>query len=518
MALATVSSASVLGVDGYIIKVEVDLGFGLNSWATVGLPFGAVRESKERVKSAIENSDFDWPMRRITVNLAPADIKKEGTAFDLPIAVGILTANQSLVQNHTNKIALGDHLIVGELGLNGQVRPVRGALSIAVAARDQGFKKIIVPKKNAKEAAAVEGIEVLGVETLLNVVNYLRGDQEITPTKAKFTADEANPQYASDLEDVKGQEHVKRALEVAATGGHNLLMIGPPGSGKTMLSKRIVTILPRLSFEESIETTKIYSVAGLTNRSQGLILTRPFRSPHHTISDVGIIGGGSGIPKPGEISLAHNGVLFLDEMPEFRRNVLEVMRQPLEDGMVTLTRSMITLQYPAAVMLVAAMNPCPCGYLGDTTHRCSCTQNQIHNYRARISGPLLDRFDLHVEVPAVTYGDLSSLRNGEQSSEVRKRVEKTRTLQRLRFDDRGFQTNARMTSKDVKKYCKLDKYGNKLLERCVDCLGMSARAYNRILKVARTISDLEKSKKIQSSHVAEAIQYRILDRQENQSG
>ncbi len=504
--LSRVFSGAILGIDAFIVEVEVDLSLGLPGLQMVGLPDNAVRESKERVRSAIKNTGVHLPSRRITVNLAPADIRKMGAAFDLPIAVGILAGNE-VVQHER----LTEYMVLGELALDGSVKPVPGALPIAVACREQGYRGVILPSDNAAEAAVVTGVEVIPVNSLLETIEFLNERRQILPMKAKAPQDDPPEAYRIDLQDVKGQEHVKRALEVAAAGGHNLLMIGPPGCGKTMMARRISSILPQMSFEESLETSKVYSVLGLLPRGKGLVNVRPFRAPHHTISDVGLIGGGT-VPRPGEISLAHNGVLFLDELPEFRKYVLEVLRQPLEDNTVTITRSMMTLSYPASFMLVSAMNPCPCGYLGDPKKECSCSSMEIQRYRSRISGPLLDRIDLHIEVPAVKYQDLQETRRGESSAEIRARVEGARAMQAERLKDSGVFTNARMTSPMLRKHCPIDQEGSRLLEMVVDRLGMSARAYDRIIKVARTIADLEKSETIQAAHLSEAIQYRSLDR------
>jgi magnesium chelatase family protein len=506
--LAKIYSAAVYGVDAYEVEIEVNAAGGSPVIVIVGLPDAAVKESRDRVTTAISNSGYFWPRGRTTINLAPADIKKEGPSFDLPIALGMIAASEEVESDIFDKFSF-----VGELALNGAVRSVKGVLPVALEARRRGKQAMIVPEANAREAAMVEGIDIFGVQNLRQTFQFVRGETTLQPTRGDLTEFFATHQnYDVDFADVKGQGHVKRAIEVAVAGGHNVLMIGPPGSGKSMLSKRIATIIPPMALEEAIETTKIHSIAGLLNSDQSFVATRPFRSPHHTISDVGLLGG-SAVPAPGEVSLAHNGVLFLDELPEFKRSTLEVMRQPLEDGRVTISRAAGTITFPSEFMLVAAMNACPCGYFGDLKRECRCSPIQVQRYRQRISGPLLDRIDLHIEVPAVEYRDISSDRDEERSVPIRERVIKARQRQQERFQkDRKTTCNARMGPRQIKQHCKLSPESQELIRMAMTELNLSARAYDRILKVSRTIADLSSSEAITSEHVSEAIQYRTFDR------
>jgi len=501
VALFRTRSAAVYGIEAHVIDVEVDMYNGsARDFVTVGMPDTAVRESRERIKSALLNSGFGYPNKSVTINLAPANVRKEGVGFDLPMAIGILGA-MGLAQPADH------HLLIGELSLDGTLRPVRGVLSVAACARQQGIVNLVVPADNAAEAGVTEGVRVFGLRHLAEVVAYLSQPDQFQPYHPSARERTSCDETAPDFRDVRGQATAKRALEVAAAGGHNVLMIGPPGSGKSMLAKRFAGILPPLTFQEALETTQIHSVAGLLPKGAGLLSQRPFRAPHHTVSDAGLIGGGSGMPRPGEVSLAHNGVLFLDELPEFARNILEMLRQPLEDRSVNLARSNLTLSFPASFTLVASMNPCRCGFLGDATRECRCTGAEVQRYLGKISGPLLDRIDLHIDVPAVAYKEMRAKDGGISSAEMRERIREARSAQQRR----GFY-NAQIPPSVLGKLCALDEPGERTLEMAVRRMGLSARAHDRILKVARTIADLSGSENVAAKHVAEAVQYRSLDR------
>ncbi len=507
--LANVNSGGILGIDTYHVEVEVDFTMSLPFFNIVGLPDGTVRESRDRVRAAIKNSGYEFPNKRVTVNLAPANVKKEGSQYDLPIAVGILSA-----LGQVKRAPLSQILLIGELSLDGRIKPVKGAILLAFLARSLGMKGLILPRENAAEGALVEGIPVFGVEHFSEVVEFLNerlslSRWQIEPQEAL----QAQDGHSVDFSDLKGQEHLKRALEIAASGSHNFLMTGPPGTGKTLAASCLPTVLPPLHQEEALETTKIYSVMGLLNNNGCLISQRPFRAPHHTISDAGMIGGGAH-PRPGEVSLAHNGVLFLDELSEFKRNVLEGLRQPLEKGQVTIARAATSLSYPAQFMLVAAMNPCPCGNLTHPKNQCTCSLPMLQRYQGKISGPLLDRIDMHVDVPLISYQALSSMEGGEPSQVIRERVAVCRDIQEKRYASLSIHSNAHIPPRLLKTFCEPDTEAKRLLETAVDKMGLSARAYTRILKVARTIADLEGTEKTYAPHIAEAIQYRHVDQQQ----
>jgi len=503
--LSKLKTCVLYGLEGYGIDVETDLSNGLPGFTIVGLPDISIRESKERVRSAIKNSGYKFPVSRITVNLAPANFKKEGSQIDLPIAIGILSASK-IVEHIIND----DICIIGELSLDGSINAIDGALPMVISMRNNNFKKVILPIDNKEECGVIKGIDIIPVSNLNDLVDYLNKDKEINPYSLTYDTFDDIDNYSEDFSEIKGQPAMKRAVEIAAAGMHNLLLLGSPGSGKTMIARRIPTILPNLTFEESMEVTKIYSISGQLN-GKGLIKKRPFRSPHHTSSRISIAGGGSK-PSPGEVSLAHYGVLFLDEIPEFPKNVLEVLRQPMEDGSISISRANGSFTFPAKFMMIASMNPCPCGYLGDPTHECSCNQGQIDRYLSKISGPLLNRIDIQLEVSPVKYNDLNDKRMEETSNEIKKRIIQARKIQEDRYSNIGIITNSELSGKSITKYCKINKESELLLKNAFETLGLSARAYNKILKVARTIADLAQSENIETKHLAEAIQYRSLDR------
>ena len=502
---ARITSMGLFGMNAYKVSVEADISGGMPRFDIVGLPDTAVSESRERVRSAIKNACFTYPVSRVTVNLAPADIKKEGPIYDLPILIALLCANEEL------KSVPEDVAFVGELSLDGHLRKINGVLPMVIAAKEEGIKDIFIPFENAPEGAVVKGINVYPTKNVVELVNHLSGIKKIDKVTSDHYAEYKLPDNIPDFADVRGQEEVKRALEIAAAGGHNVLMVGPPGAGKSMLAKRLPGILPDMTFDESIETTKIYSIAGALPKGVSLLRARPFRSPHHTVSPAGLSGGGA-IPKPGEISLSHNGVLFLDELPEFQRTSLEILRQPIEDGVISISRVAAKFQYPCSVMVVCAMNPCPCGYYGHPTRKCTCSENAARNYFNRVSGPLVDRLDIHIDVPPVDYESLSSKEKAEPSSQIKKGVNKAREIPRERFKGTSITCNAKMDASATRKYCYLTPSAELIMKTAFERLGLSARAYDKVLRIARTIADMDNSEEIDTKHVTEAIQYRSFDR------